>query len=75
MQQLELIPQDRRKPKRVRVYHNHIRRLQEQNRLLSEMLAQERKLRKEAYAWYQRRLDGKFWLVWAALDLLARRNR
>lgn len=34
----------------------HLRRLQEQNRLLAECLADERKLRKEAYAYYQRRL-------------------
>lgn len=46
----------------------HIARLQEQNRLLAECLAEERKKRKEAYAWYQKRLRSKFYSV---LDLMA----
>jgi hypothetical protein len=40
---------------------NHIARLQEQNRLLAECLADERQLRKQAYAWYQKRLKSR-WL-------------
>jgi len=39
----------------------HIARLQEQNRLLAECLADERRLRKQAYAWYQKRLKSRWW--------------
>lgn len=44
-------------------HRHHTTRLQEQNRLLSECLADERRLRKEAYAWYQKRLQSRFWGV------------
>lgn len=45
------------------VYIRHIKRLREQNALLAEVVASERKLRKEAYAWYFNRLNSKlFWL-------------
>lgn len=42
-------------------YATHIARLQEQNQLLSECLADERRLRKQAYAWYQKRLQNRWW--------------
>jgi hypothetical protein len=44
-------------------YIRHIKRLQEQNRLLAEVIASERKARKGAYAWYFNRLQSKFWFV------------
>lgn len=50
----------------------HVRRLQEQNRLLAECLADERKLRKEAYRWYRDRLNSRFF-VWLDLFSLVRR--
>lgn len=51
-----------------RQYLNHIRRLQEQNRALSEALAEERILRQQAYRWYQNRLSGRFmWIIDAML--------
>jgi hypothetical protein len=47
-----------------RVYLNHIRRLQEQNRLLAEMLTDERAYRKRAYDWYRGRLRHRWsWIV------------
>ncbi len=49
------------------VYLKHIKRLEAQNRELVEMLLHERKLRINAYAWYQRRLRS--WL-WAMFDLI-----
>ena len=42
-------------------YLKHIHRLQDQNRLLAECLADERQMRKEAYKWYQDRLNSRFW--------------
>lgn len=57
-------------PKLVRVQNNHIRRLQERNKALAEMLAQERLARKRAYQHlrgarrdYEGRLASRFmWL-------------
>ncbi len=47
-----------------RIYLTHIQRLQDRNRLLAECLADERRLRKNAYAHYQRRIDSKFfWCI------------
>lgn len=40
-------------------YTKHIERLQEQNRLLAECLADERRLRKEAYAVYRKRASSR----------------
>jgi hypothetical protein len=44
----------------------HVRRLQEQNRLLAECLADERRLRKGAYNWYRERLGSWFYCLWDA---------
>lgn len=44
-----------------------IKRLQDQNKILAECLADERRLRKLAYGWYQRRLLSKWGAV---LDLI-----
>jgi len=41
-------------------YINQIKRLQERNNLLAEVLSEERKLRKNAYSWYMKRLGNKF---------------
>lgn len=45
------------------VYLRHIARLQEQNRLLAEVVATERRARKQAYAWYFNRLRSRFWFI------------
>lgn len=52
----------------------HIKRLQEQNRLLAECLADERRLRKQAYRWYMGRLSSRFislfdWLTYSLRTL------
>lgn len=54
-------------PLERQIYLRHIKRLQEQNRLLAEVIASERKLRKQAYSWYLRRLQSKWWSV---IDIL-----
>lgn len=46
-----------------RTYLNHIKRLQERNRVLAEMLAVERIARRQAYAWYMQRLRSRVWFV------------
>ena len=45
------------------VYRKQIRRLQEQNKLLAECLADERGRRKRAYEWYQNRLHSRLWTI------------
>jgi len=45
------------------VYRKQIRRLQEQNKLLAECLADERGRRKRAYDWYQNRLHSRLWTI------------
>ena len=45
----------------------HVARLIEQNRLLAECLAEERKLRKDAYKWYSDRLNNKIQAFWDAI--------
>lgn len=42
------------------IYTNQIKRLQEQNALLAECLADERALRKKAYDYYQKKLNSRF---------------
>jgi hypothetical protein len=54
----ELSPERQR-----RQYLNQIKRLQEQNRLLSEALTDERKFRQKAYAWYRKRLHSRLWWI------------
>lgn len=49
------------------IYKTHIKRLQDQCKVLGEVLAEERTLRKKAYAWYQKRLRSSFWGV---IDML-----
>ena len=44
-----------------RIMRNHIIRLRETNQELGEVLAIERKLRKEAYDWYREQLSTKWW--------------
>lgn len=44
------------------IYIRHIKRLREQNQLLAEVVATERKARKQAYAWYFARLNNR--LLW-----------
>lgn len=44
-----------------RIMRNHIIRLRETNQELGEVLAVERRLRKEAYDWYRQRLATKWW--------------
>jgi hypothetical protein len=51
--------------KTARARNNHIARLQERNRVLAEMLAEERELRCHAYKWYIEKLNSKFWMFWA----------
>ena len=58
----------------ARCYAAHIARLQEQNRLLSECLADERRLRKQAYAWYQKRLQSRWWSLMDVVLLSVRHN-
>jgi hypothetical protein len=50
-----------------RTYLNHIRRLQERNLILGQMLAQERIAKQHAYAWYYKRLRSRFWSL---MDLM-----
>ena len=51
----------------------HVERLQDENRLLASVLADERRLRQRAYGWYQRRLNGRLmWLVDAMVGLQGR---
>lgn len=52
----------------------HIARLQEQNRLLAECLADERRLRKQAYAWYQKRLQNRWWSIVDTMLMCVRHN-
>ena len=54
------------------VYLKHIERLQERNRLLSEVLADERRLRKAAYKWYEGRLRSRLWWF---IDLMLMASR
>jgi hypothetical protein len=54
-------------PAERRMYLNHIRRLQERNRVLGEMLAAERIARQGAYAWYMKRLRSR---LWSMFDLM-----
>jgi len=58
----------------ARGYAAHVRRLQEQNRLLAECLADERRLRKQAYAWYQKRLQSRWWSLMDMVLLSVRHN-
>lgn len=53
----------RAKPAERRIYLNHIRRLQERNRVLAEMLADERTARRSAYKWYAKRLNSHVWIL------------
>ena len=55
-------------------YAAHVARLQEQNRLLAECLADERRLRKNAYAWYQKRLQSRWWSLMDMVLLSVRHN-
>jgi hypothetical protein len=50
-------------PAERRIYLNHIRRLQERNRVLGEMLAVERIARQSAWAWYMKRAQSRAWLL------------
>ena len=55
-------------------YAAHIARLQDQNRLLAECLSDERRLRKQAYKWYQERLHSKWWCLIDMCLLSVRHN-
>jgi hypothetical protein len=45
------------------IYIKQIKRLQRQNAILAEVIAEERCLRQKAYAWYMKRLNSRFmWL-------------
>lgn len=46
-----------------RIYLNHIRRLQEDNRVLSEMLVMERKARIADRQWYRNRVKSPLYLL------------
>lgn len=54
------------------VYLKHIKRLEEEKRLLTEMLIQERRLRKAAYGWYRGRLRSRFWWL---VDFMLTRDK
>ncbi|KKL07765.1 hypothetical protein LCGC14_2582710 [marine sediment metagenome] len=47
-----------------RAYIKHIRRLQSENRILVQVIAEERTARQAAYSWYSKKLNSKFmWII------------
>jgi hypothetical protein len=48
-------------------YLRHIKRLQDDRALLTDMLVTERRLRRDAYKFYAKRLRSRFWFV---MDLM-----
>lgn len=50
-----------------RVYLKHIARLEERNRVLAEMLVEERKMRRAAYGWYRGRLRSRIDTFFSAM--------